>query len=1434
MQRATALAAFRYFANSGGRDSLPVGAAPAARGCEETPYASCGFATPTDKLSGLPQAVKTTGDFAVRPGRLPCHLALAWLLLAGAAWAAGPVPKPLHALDSAEGVKFSMRPKGADGKIEVVRGAANRTEGRGAIRFEGLSPASKGNKYFSISITLDEPVDLTRRRVLLDARTAQPDNTKAFYVRFYNRGETKPGWSFNSWDGQLQEAWRTFSFQARLSAEGLAWEASNVGDRVANRVDRIEVIIGTADDGKRVDASLDNIRTAAPLAAIADLEKPKTLLLDTVLVREGKPAATIVHPDTDAGRQAARAVADAVKSRAGVALPTRPATAADRDVEPTETLILLGNVDNNPALLLPYARYFTPVDSVCPGTGGHLVHTVHDPFGRGVNEVVLGASDDAGLAKAAETFAALLAKQKPGRNLSLPRMFERGYGEAFLKKYRWAGAAPSPKRFEEGLAAGRKAIEQGQHCSVAAVLQNAALRYQLTGHEVEAKLYVALWDLYAANAVAAPNNYGGPWGFDSDFPSAQVVCGWDVIEEDPALTDAERLRVTKTMARWLAEAVLPKVGNSLKHVPHNHQTFPGLGALMGGLYFSHGYDVVEGRKWLAAADNLFKPQAVRFKPLEDCNGYQWLTNGHQMRYAAARPDFTLLAGAAGRRVIDYCLGTMNNLGYQVPYGDTGSWQCWSSELACLDLFAYATGDPAATWAAALKRRTKSLLETYAFYRAGEGQRPTQFDGVKVWPLEPMYYQSQGAESRPPLERCFDKISFREAMEPAAAYLLLDGLSNGGHKHLDGNSIPQLTQFERIWLADNDYIKAQTKYHNTALVFQDGQATAIPEYVELLGAGQTERYGYSRTRVAGYSGADWDRTIVWLKSLKAFLVLDRMRATEPAEYQFRVLWQGVGEATPSPDGMLLRQKGPSLRIQTAPGPRTTVVADADLGSTWRGYPFADPITQTMTATATVRLKEGESYLYATVLHGDSAADAKPWRLEHLDGIEGVRIITEQGAIVAGLGPVKSAVPGVDLATDAQAWVADAEGVTLLHAAKASLGRVAIHRSHAPACVDVKTNAGRLLAAAGRSPTPNLEPDGKAPPQALVWSQGAAEGLTIARVVTAKLGGTAPAGLLVATEQGKLLALNADGSPRWTKSFDTALNDVAAADLDGDGKDEAIVGRKDYFVTAVDDDGRELWSKAIPFYRERPVVACVMAGDLDGDGKPEVVAGAYNWRFYAFRADGTQLWYYETVRKSLSGAVADLDGDGKAEVLCGTEYYSTTTLKGDGSRLWSYSFGPICHQVATGSFDGDKTRGAVYGGGDGFIHYVGADGKMRLRYQTGEEVRRVATGDLDGDGRDEFLAGSQNNSLYCFGGDAKLRWRRDLGADVTSLAAVRNLAVAGTAAGSLLTFDGAGNLVARSELSSRIVQIAPHDGCAVVATADGRLRRVTPRTTADGKN
>ena len=1519
--------------------------------------------------------------------------------------------EPLLPLNSLDGVRETWGQPGADRKLDVLHAADDTTDGNGAIRLTATSVTAEGNHYFGVMVQLPEPIDLRQRRVMFDARSSNPDTTRALYVRFYNTDQTEPAWSFNSWSGQLAQQWRTFSLQHALCPEGLSWEANVVGDRSASAVSRIEFIIGTHDDAANLDIVIDNLRTAAKIGTLSDLLTPKALIRETVLVDRGQPAALVLHPDSDAGEQAAAVITHAVHALTGVNLPARPGTADDR--RPEQTTVLIGDIDTNPALLLLYARYLTPVDSVCPGQEGALIHTVSDPFGLGFNALIVGASDAVGLAQAAAIAAEQILSQPKGQSLQLPRLFEARYSEDFRKRFRWLTLEPKPDHIEKGLERGRSVLERGGHTSIAGELRRVAQRYQLSGHSADAQLYVKLWELYAGSAVADPRKFGGPWGFDSDFPSGEVVAGWDVIEEDPALSDEDRLRTTTLLGKWLAEAVIPSCVGAARstHVPHNHQTFPGLGALFAGLYFSQGYDVVEGRAWLGIADAMFSRQATYFKPYEDCNGYQWLTNGHLMRYALARPDFTLFENGNAQRIIDYCIGTMDNLGYQVPYGDTGTWKCWNSEMICLDMFAYATGTRAAAWAAALKRRIKNTHELYAFYRRNEGELPAgRFDGVAVWPLEPQYYASFPADPRPPFEQCFDKITFREAMDPNAPYLLLDGLSNGGHKHLDGNSLPRLTQYARIWLADNDYYKSPIKYHNSMMSFRDGESGAIPAYVELLGVGETDRYGYSRTRLTDYAGVDWERTVLWLKWLHAFVVLDRLTARQTDDYQFRILWHGVGTPTLTDAGMLLEQKGPAMWVQLAPGPKLSLVNDTELGKNWGGYPYADPVVRSLSATASVRMRQGESYLFASLLHGSATGPpASPWDSAFIAGTDGLVITTDAGKVGVGLGPFAGQTDQGFFRTDADAIVADAAGLSLLGATQATLDDKPLHASQDRTSVDIPAEepAATLEHVQLRPPTPTLSPGADAPRHPVLWEQrptpeklvltgnrglpGAVElgtklqskpepaahnafsadspntvqalvdgdwtsntntsvmydpdqtvaltfdfgqtcqlqtlrwmqwwATTSSKQTSYLLGqgtvaisndgfdddvrsvgvvtddashedwgtpleyqldlagatarylrleiepqpgaavylsevlieGRPEAGavdvapyhftrlavgqlqgpkvlpnVIAATREGTVLALKHDGSPLWRHAFTAAINDLAVADLDGDGNEDVIVGRQDYKLTVLDHTGAERWTRELSYYRRPPYVNVVRAGDLDGDGTPEVIAGGENWRFYAFAADGTELWNYESVHPSRSGAVADLDGDGKAEVMCGTHYYWLSTLNQDGTRRWRHGFGPICYDIATGSFDGDATRGVVLGGGDGCVHYLGHDGKLRLKYNTGDEVKAVATGDLDGDGRDELLAGSMSHNVYCFGADAQRRWRTELSAPVVLLAVAKQQGgarvVATTSAGTVASLDSSGAIVALTDIGTAVTDAIPHDGAVIIATANGRLLRL----------
>jgi hypothetical protein len=135
--------------------------------------------------------------------------------------------------------------------------------------------------------------------------------------------------------------------------------------------------------------------------------------------------------------------------------------------------------------------------------------------------------------------------------------------------------------------------------------------------------------------------------------------------------------------------------------------------------------------------------------------------------------------------------------------------------------------------------------------------------------------------------------------------------------------------------------------------------------------------------------------------------------------------------------------------------------------------------------------------------------------------------------------------------------------------------------------------------------------------------------------------------------------------------------AVADLDGDGVKEVIVAGKirnpDHTqvgsgVLVVEPNGtrRTGWSTAkivgAPLQTSFTPNNQVALADLDGDGKLEIVVTFDDGTIRAYRENGTQLWSYNyTGGKKLFAsevAIGDVTGDGKLDVVFGTYSFDST--------------------------------------------------------------------------------------------------------------------------------------------------------------------------------
>ncbi|MEN9402792.1 MAG: hypothetical protein RL091_1495 [Verrucomicrobiota bacterium] len=213
-----------------------------------------------------------------------------------------------------------------------------------------------------------------------------------------------------------------------------------------------------------------------------------------------------------------------------------------------------------------------------------------------------------------------------------------------------------------------------------------------------------------------------------------------------------------------------------------------------------------------------------------------------------------------------------------------------------------------------------------------------------------------------------------------------------------------------------------------------------------------------------------------------------------------------------------------------------------------------------------------------------------------------------------------------------------------------------------------------------------------------------GRNIYRLAIAELDGQAAAKEIVgSTYDNRVCAFSADGTHRWDAPVDGFVFDLAAGDLDGDGRDEIVAAGADGSVYVFAPDGRLRWKQDLgaPVYQ-------VAIAKLDGK-TPVVLAGGVSREVAVFGADGTKL-----KSAKVDGAVrlmraGDFDGDGADEI-------AVLPIRGSGQSQDVFFFkGAALTELRERIPSGRQPR----------------DPAMTLKHANG------VAADLDGDSADELI-------------------------------------------------------------------------------------------------
>lgn len=631
----------------------------------------------------------------------------------------------------------------------------------------------------------------------------------------------------------------------------------------------------------------------------------KDLHLAIPLVSGGKPSAAIVMPASGCHKTAAIEIQRALQQRTGVEVPIVCDDSAQARVPIKSNLIVLGNRSTNKTLNGLYDLYFCLVDLKYPGPEGYVVRSVHNPFGNGSSVVIVGGSDGVGVDAGAHALAEVLSKTAlAGRNLSI--------GWTMLTRLGKGVHAPTDiKDFETWEAS--KGYGSTGYFGWCSISKRMAM-YYMTGDPFHAREVVrlsfpdrqAIKDIEEIDGERIENKHDPLAGF-YHYNAHMAILFWDLIEESPAFSDEERLKITNAFARQLNHRKDEGVYHLTQPpacVGSRHGQWSAISLYCLGRYFNKDYPHPVWAQCERAGQLAFHSLHEHAWIAGESDNLFWYNTG-------IAPVLTYMVLTGDRKPLENgVLGELLRGQEMLISGRVPDWALGSASMDLLNKAAYLTGD--GRWIA---YRERTGVDTNVF-RLGQSfwpDKPLQpkspGDLVGKWSILGLPAPAWNARgSGLPLEQSFYFGSYRSTADAGGDYILLDGFNGASRNPYHTFDILELRLAGRTVLEG---------YYNQVLSSADGMVEpAVAMDAALLHSDVVGPTAVAVGEVSKAAFCNWRRTLAHRTGRYAVIADDLTFRTDSQNMKVATTWHVPGGRwDPKPQAILLPATAADFQLRS---------------------------------------------------------------------------------------------------------------------------------------------------------------------------------------------------------------------------------------------------------------------------------------------------------------------------------------------------------------------------------------------------------------------------------------------------------------------------------------------------------------------------------------